>query len=94
MIKLKMLENTCKYLDGIVDIVRLGDDLGMNNNRFMSCEKYRELFKYVGTDYEADMKKMAADPTTQKWWSLVHPLQQPLPGETDWADMKEVYHLA
>lgn len=50
-------------------------------------------FEYTGTDYEADMKKMAADPTTQKWWDLVHPLQQPLPGETDWADMKEVYHL-
>ena len=50
-------------------------------------------FEYVGTDYEADMAKMAADPTTQKWWSLVHPLQQPLPDETDWADMKEVYHL-
>ena len=35
---LKNLENTCKYLDGIVDIVRFGDDLGMNNNMFMSLE--------------------------------------------------------
>ena len=42
---LKNLENTCKYLDGIVDIVRFGDDLGMNNNMFMSLEKYRTLFK-------------------------------------------------
>ena len=42
---LKNLENTCKYLNGIVDIVRFGDDLGMNNNMFMSLEKYRPLFK-------------------------------------------------
>ena len=41
---LKNLENTCKYLNGIVDIVRFGDDLGMNNNMFMSLEKYRTLF--------------------------------------------------
>ena len=24
-------------------------------------------YEYVGDDYEADMKKMAADPTTQEW---------------------------
>lgn len=50
-------------------------------------------FEYTGEDYEKDMAKMAADPTTQHWWSLVHPLMQTLPGEDDWADMKEVYHL-
>lgn len=36
-------------------------------------------FEYVGNDYEADMAKMAADPTTQKWWDLVKPLMEPLP---------------
>lgn len=50
-------------------------------------------FEYTGVNYEEDMKKMAADSTTQKWWSLVHPLMQPLEGENDWADMKEIYHL-
>lgn len=50
-------------------------------------------FEYTGVNYEKDMEKMAADPTTQKWWSLVHPLMQPLEGESDWADMKEIYHL-
>ena len=42
---LKNLENTCKYLNGIVDIVRFGEDLGMKNNMFMYLEKYRNLFK-------------------------------------------------
>ena len=50
-------------------------------------------FAYTGVNYEEDMKKMAADSTTQKWWSLVHPLMQPLEGENDWADLKEIYHL-
>lgn len=42
---LATLENACKYLDGYVDLLRFGDDLGMNNNMFMSLEKYRKLFK-------------------------------------------------
>ena len=52
-------------------------------------------FEYTGTDYDADMAKMAADPTTQKWWSVNMPLQRPLdtrkPGEW-WADMTEIFH--
>lgn len=53
-------------------------------------------FEYTGENYQADMEKMAADPTTQKWWSLVKPLMQPLPdcleGEF-WSDMDTVYYL-
>lgn len=53
-------------------------------------------FEYVGDDYEADMKKMAADPTTQQWWKLTEPCQTPLPDRQPgewWADMEEVCHL-
>ncbi|MHC4061468.1 MAG: L-rhamnose mutarotase [Planctomycetota bacterium] len=53
-------------------------------------------FEYEGTDFEADMAKMAADPTTQKWWDVCKPCQVPLetraPGEW-WADMEEVFHM-
>lgn len=35
-------------------------------------------YEYVGDDYEADMKKMAADPTTQEWWKLCNPCQDPV----------------
>lgn len=52
-------------------------------------------FEYSGTDYEADMAKMAADPETQKWWAVNKPLQRPLdtraPGEW-WAGMSEIFH--
>lgn len=52
-------------------------------------------FEYIGTDYDADMAKMAADPKTQEWWAVCKPCQAPLstrkPGEW-WADMEEVFH--
>lgn len=53
-------------------------------------------FEYTGTDYAADMRKMAADPETQRWWRLTDPCQEPLPDRAPgewWADMEEVCHL-
>ena len=52
-------------------------------------------FEYTGVDFQADMARMAADPTTQKWWAVCMPCQEPLsdraPGAW-WADMEEVFH--
>lgn len=42
---LAMLTKVCEYVGDVVDIVRFGDDLGMNTGMFMSLEKYRTLFK-------------------------------------------------
>ena len=52
-------------------------------------------FEYVGNDFEKDMAKMAADPTTQEWWKHTDPCQLPIPlrGEKEfWASMEEVFH--
>ena len=53
-------------------------------------------YEYIGTDHDADMAKMAADPRTQEWWAIMKPLQKPLvtraPGEW-WSEMQEVFHL-
>ncbi|MDR1174252.1 MAG: L-rhamnose mutarotase [Treponema sp.] len=52
-------------------------------------------FEYSGSNYEADMAKMAADPATQKWWDVCKPCQKPLDscGEGEWwADAEEVFH--
>ena len=52
--------------------------------------------EYTGTDFEADMAKMAADPMTQKWWKETDPCQEPVDSADEgvwWADMEEVYHL-
>jgi L-rhamnose mutarotase len=52
-------------------------------------------FEYTGNDFEADMAKMAADPTTQKWWKETNPCQFPIathgPKEW-WSRMEEVFH--
>ena len=52
-------------------------------------------FEYVGDDFEADCAKMAADETTQKWWDVCIPCQEPLEDRAEgewWADMEEVFH--
>jgi len=52
-------------------------------------------FEYVGSDFDADMAKMAADPTTQEWWKVCIPCQEPLPDRNEgewWASMEEVFH--
>jgi L-rhamnose mutarotase len=52
-------------------------------------------FEYRGTDYAADMARMAADPKTQEWWKIMMPMQAPLPDRAEgawWAEMDEVFH--
>jgi len=52
-------------------------------------------FEYTGDDYDADMKKMAADPVTQEWWKVCVPCVNPVPnsGEGElWSVMDEVFH--
>jgi L-rhamnose mutarotase len=53
-------------------------------------------FEYTGDDFDGDMKKMAADPNTQRWWKETDPCQQPLPETAAkkeiWTNMEEVFH--
>ncbi len=42
---MKTLEKVCASVGDIVDIIRFGDDLGMDSGPFMSIDIYRELFK-------------------------------------------------
>lgn len=53
-------------------------------------------FEYHGTDFAADMERMAADPETQRWWAINMPLQCPLDTRKEgewWADMTEIFHV-
>ncbi len=52
--------------------------------------------EYTGTDFDADMKLMAADSLTNEWWKLTDPCQEPVDSAEEgiwWADLEEVYHL-
>jgi uroporphyrinogen decarboxylase len=42
---MQTLEKVCQSVGDVVDIVRFGDDLGMDSGPFMSSERYRTLFK-------------------------------------------------
>ena len=53
-------------------------------------------FEYVGTDLEADMKAVADDPETQRWWKETDPCQIQLPGRqpgANWSDMEMVFFI-
>lgn len=53
-------------------------------------------FEYTGSDFDGDMKRMADDPETRRWWDTVKPLMEPVetrvPGEF-WANMTEIFHI-
>jgi L-rhamnose mutarotase len=53
-------------------------------------------FEYIGEDIEADLRKMAADPKTQEWWTIMEPMQRPLPDRPQgkwWTPLREVFHI-
>lgn len=53
-------------------------------------------YEYHGTDHDADMRAMAADPRTQEWWAVCMPMQAPLETRKEgewWAAMEEVFHI-
>ncbi|WP_254423317.1 L-rhamnose mutarotase [Flavobacterium sp. A45] len=53
-------------------------------------------FEYTGVDFDKDMKKMAADRITKRWWKETDPTQNPLPEAASkkqvWTNMEEVFH--
>lgn len=53
--------------------------------------------EYTGGDFTSDMKNMASEPETRRWWKQTDPCQQPLPEAAAkgkiWSDTKEVFHL-
>ncbi|WP_299085701.1 PfkB family carbohydrate kinase [uncultured Ruegeria sp.] len=53
-------------------------------------------FEYTGTDFAADNAAIAADPTTQDWWKVCGPMQDPFETRKDeewWAEMEQVFYL-
>ena len=53
-------------------------------------------FEYTGNDFAADAARIAAEPTTQRWWAECVPCLELLPDRAPgeiWAAMEEVFHL-
>jgi len=49
-------------------------------------------YEYIGTDFDADMAALAAEPRNQAWLEICDPLQRPLEGSQGWTEMECVYH--
>jgi len=52
--------------------------------------------EYTGSDYAADMARVAAEPVTQRWWAECVPCLDLLPDRAPdeiWSPMTEVFHL-
>ena len=67
-----------------------------NYSIFLHDDLLIGYFEYHGDDFEADMRRMAADPETQRWWSIMDPMQRPLddvPPGGKWLDVPEVFHF-
>jgi L-rhamnose mutarotase len=97
-VKPEKLEEYKKYHAAVwPDVLKMIKECNIRN--YSIFEKDNLLFayfEYTGKDFGSDMKKMAADPATQKWWTIMEPMQSPVEtrkkGEW-WADMEEVFHV-
>lgn len=79
---------------GVLDALRAAHV--SNYSIFLRDGLLFSYLEYTGDDYAADMARVAADETTQKWWQLTDPCQQPVEtaahGEW-WAAAEELFHF-
>ncbi len=72
-------------------------ECNIRNYSIFYCEGYLfSYFEYTGSNWEADMKKLAADSIIQAWWKLTDPCQEPVEFAKEnewWVNMEEVFHL-
>lgn len=49
-------------------------------------------YEYEGIDYEGDMTRLAAEQRNKAWLAVTDKMQIPLPGQSGWAVMEQVYY--
>jgi L-rhamnose mutarotase len=97
-IKPEYIESYKKYHAEVwPGVLKMIKDCNIRNyNIFLKDELLFAYFEYTGNNFEADMKKMADDPETQRWWAVMEPMQKPVatgkPGEW-WANMEQVFFM-
>ena len=78
------------------DVLKTISDCNIRNySIYLKDNTLFSYFEYTGSNFDADIAKMAADPVTQKWWDVCKPCQQPLETRNTgewWANMEEVFH--
>lgn len=83
-------------------VAKMIKDAHIQNYSIHECQIDGKIYlfsylEYTGTNFDGDMKAMAADPETQRWWKETDPCQLPLPDAAAkgkiWSDTKEVFFL-
>lgn len=80
------------------EILALISESNITNYSIFLKEPENLLFaywEYIGTDFAADMAKIAANPRNAEWWALCIPCQKPFETRKEgewWATMDEVFH--
>jgi L-rhamnose mutarotase len=49
-------------------------------------------YEYTGTDFDADMAALTAEPRNKAWLEVCDPMQLPLAGAQGWKEMECVYY--
>ncbi len=67
-----------------------------NYSIFIEDDVVFGYYEYTGSNYEADMAKMANDPLNQAWWAHTRPCftkYKDTSAEAFYSDMKQIFHL-
>ena len=75
-------------------LAKIHDCNMQNYSIFIEDDVVFGYFEYVGENYDADMAKMAADPTTQDWWSHTRPCftkYKATSPEAFYTDMQQIF---
>ena len=80
------------------EVLKAIHDSNIRNYTIFLREPENFLFaywEYHGTDFDADMRKMAEAPRMKEWWTITDPMQTPLETRKEgewWAEMEDVFH--
>jgi L-rhamnose mutarotase len=75
------------------DVLKMIRECNLRNYSIYRIEdELFSYFEYTGTDFDADMTKMAADPVTLLWWTHTHPCFIQDEEGVFYTDMMEIFH--
>ncbi len=94
----KVVEYKKLHADVWPEVLKMIRDCNITNYSIFLREPENLLFsywEYTGTDFDADMARMAAHEQTRRWWTFTDPCQKPFASCAEgekWAPMEEVFH--
>lgn len=76
---------------------RIHDSCIRNYSIFLREGKLFSYYEYIGQAFKEDMRRIGEDTTTQEWWKLTDPMQEPLKTRKEgerWSTMEEIIQFS